>query len=360
MSTTYEETIMKNSNSTRIIITLLAVLVLATSLFGGSNRRRGTSGAQELLLPVGSVGTALGGSSTAIISGIEAAYWNPAGVANMSGNGEAMFSHMDYIADIDVEYAAMAAKMSFGVLGATLKTINFGDIPVTTVNAPDGTGEVYSPRFLTLGILYSRVMTDRIRFGVKMNLINEQIMRVNASGVSLNAGVQYITRPGGFMMGVVLRNLGPDMVFNGPDLEQDVQLPGTEPGTRVEPLRVVLADFELPTQLEIGAAYGVLNTEQLNLTVTGSFLNDNFSLDQYTFGAELEVLGMAYVRGSYALAENPDTHDFHAGDEEFLWGPGFGGGLNLSFGGTELMLDYAMRPTKYFSNNQWLTLRVGF
>jgi len=347
--------------TTKTLLVLMAVLLLASSLFGGSNRRRGTAGAQELLIPVGSVGTAMGGSYLAVISGLEAAYWNPAGVAKISGNGEVMFSHMDYIADINVEYAAIASRLGgVGVLGATMKTVDFGDIPVTTTDAPEGTGEVYSPRYMTLGLLYSRVMTDRIHFGVKLNLINEQIMRVSATGAALNAGVQYISRPGGFMMGVALRNLGVDMLFTGADLEQDIIPPGTEPGTRQEPWRIPLAQFEIPTQLEIGVAYGVLNSQNLNLIVSGSFLNDNFSLDQYTLGAELEVAGMAYLRGSYALAENPDAGTFHSSDEEFLWGPGFGAGLKLGFAGTELNLDYAMRPSKFFSNNQWLTLRFGF
>ncbi|MCK4641726.1 MAG: hypothetical protein KAU06_10340, partial [Candidatus Marinimicrobia bacterium] len=92
-----------------LIVTMILFIVV-TDAEAGSARRRGTSGAQELLIPVGSVGTALGGSFTAVISGIEAAYWNPAGVANIEGTGEAMISHMTYIAGIDVSYAAVMVK----------------------------------------------------------------------------------------------------------------------------------------------------------------------------------------------------------------------------------------------------------
>ena len=340
-----------------LLITILAVSIA----FAGSDKRRGTAGAQELLLPVGSVGTAMGGSYSAVVSGIEAAYWNPAGVAILEGNGEAIFSHMDYIADINVEYAAIASRVgTLGVLGASLKTINFGEIPVTTTNSPDGTGETYSPRYMTIGVIFSRVMTDRINFGVKLNLISEQIMRVSANGVALNAGVQYRTSEDGFMMGVTLRNLGIDMLFTGADLEQTITPPGSEPGTRSEPWRIPLSSFELPTQLEIAIAYGVYHNGSSKLTLGGSFLNDNFSLDQYTFGAELEVMDMFYLRGSYALAEDPETHELYSGNEEFLWGPGFGGGLKLKMGTTNLKIDYAMRPTYLFANTQWLSFRVGF
>jgi len=351
----------RRNKISKVLMFVLVATISLSMVFAGSDKRRGTAGAQELLLPVGAVGTAMGGSYGAVISGIEAAYWNPAGVAKLDGNGEVIFSHMDYIADIDVEYAAIASRVgSFGVLGATLKTINFGEIPVTTTETPDGTGETYSPRYMTMGVVYSRVMTDRINFGVKLNLISETIMRVSATGAALNAGVQYRTADDGFMMGVALRNLGTDMIFNGPDLEQTITPPGTEPGTRSEPWRIPLSPFELPTQLEISVAYGVLNTGTTTVTLGGSFLNDNFSLDQYTFGAEIELMNMIYLRGSYALAEDPETHEFYSGNEQFLWGPGFGGGLKLNMGSTSFKLDYAMRPSFLFANTQWLSFRLGF
>lgn len=350
----------KNRLSKSLMFLLVAILSVSM-VFAGSDKRRGTAGAQELLIPVGSVGTAMGGSYSAVISGIEAAYWNPAGVAKMDGNGEAMFSHMDYIADIDVEYAAIASRVgAFGVLGATLKTLNFGEIPVTTTESPDGTGETYSPRYMTIGLIYSKVMTDRINFGVKLNMISEQVMRVSATGVALNAGVQYRTSEDGFMMGVTMRNLGTDMLFEGADLEQIMTHPDTEPGTRSEPWRIPLSAFELPTQLEIAIAYGVYHNGPTKLTIGGSFLNDNFSLDQYTVGAELVLMDMIYLRGSYALAEDPETHEFYSANEEYLWGAGIGGGLKLNMGSTNLKIDYAMRPSYLFSNMQWLSFRLGF
>jgi len=268
---------------------------------------------------------------------------------------------MDYIADINVEYAAIAGRVGgFGVLGATLKTIDLGQIPVTTTDAPNGTGEYYSPRYMTIGVLFSKTMTDRINFGVKMNLISEQVMRVSATGAALNAGVQYRTAEDGFMMGVTLRNLGTNMLFNGPDLEQTITPPGTEPGTRDEPWRIPLSAFELPTQLEIAIAYCVYHQGATKVTLGGSFLNDNFSLDQYTVGTELELMNMIYLRGSYALAEHPETHEFYSSNEQFLWGPGFGAGMKLNMGTANLNIDYAMRPSYLFANTQWLTFRVGF
>jgi len=345
--------------SVAVILGLLTISV--TDLNAGSARRRGTCGAQELLLPVGSVGTALGGAFTAVISGIEAAEWNPAGVADITGTGQAMISHMNYIAGINVNYVAVMSKFGrVGAFGATLKSLDFGDIAVTTTDSPDGTGEYYSPTFITVGFLYSRVMTDRIRFGTKLNIISEQVMRVSSTGVGIDAGVQYSTGPGGFQLGAVLRNFGPEMIFNGPDLEQDVVPPGTEPGTRAEAWRVPLASFELPTQMELSVSYGLINSQLLDLTAGASFLNDNFNYDQYRVGLQAELMKMFYLRGSYVIAQDPETDKFVSMTEDFMWGPGIGAGIKLHLGNSQIMLDYAYRPTKYFDNNQWVSVRFGF
>jgi len=344
-----------------VVLTTLLVM-MSSVLEAGSARRRGTAGAQELLIPVGSVGTALGGAATAMISGIEAAYWNPAGVANISGNGEVIVSHMKYIADIDVSYLAVASKLGrAGTLGLSMTTLNFGDIPITTTDMPDGTGEYFSPRFFVIGALYSKKMTDRIFFGTKLNLVSEQVINTSATGVTLDAGVQYSAGEDGFKMGVVLKNLGPDMKFNGSDLEQQVVLPGTEPGTRQEPLRVPLSGFEVPTQMELGIAYPLKVGDMLKLTLGGSFVNDNFNFDQYRFGAELEVVKMAYLRGCLTIAENPENNKFVFNNEDYMWGPGIGGGFKIPVGGNaSLMIDYAYRVTAYFDNNQWFSIRFGF
>ena len=136
-----------------VVISLVLSVVLlfsAMSLSAGTSKRRGTAGAMELLIPVGSRGTALGGNFTAGISGIEAMYWNPAGMANTEKTAELLATRMNYIADINLNYVAVQGGFkSVGVFGLSLKSLDFGDIPVTTSYAPDGTGEVFSPSFVT-------------------------------------------------------------------------------------------------------------------------------------------------------------------------------------------------------------------
>lgn len=361
-----------------VVVLLLVMFFVVSVVDGGSKRRRGTAGAQELMIPVGARNIAMSGSFMAGLSGIEAAAWNPAGVAGMEGNGEAMFSNTAWLAGINVYYAGVASNLGGkNFYGVTLRNVDFGDIMVTTTEMPDGTGEVYSPSYLTLGFLYSRRMTDRILFGADIKLIHEGIMRETASGFVMDAGVQYITGPGGIRIGAALKNLGLNMWFNGPDLEELHRPAGSEPGTSSEPRRVHTQEFEMPTSLEMGLAYGPIDLGGVSsLNVAASFLNNNFSFDEYRFGGEFAVMRTLFIRGGYTFGFDPEPFgpDFieESGDEgddaqwesqaeEFIWGPTFGFGLNTSqLTGLNLTIDYAYRTAEFFDGIQWVTLSLGF
>ena len=129
---------------------ILAVILLfsVTNIFAGGESRNGTAGAQELLIPVGAQGIALGGANVSNLSGVESIFYNPAGLSGMTGNVETMFSYMTYIADINLVYASVGINMgSLGTFGVALKSLDIGEIPETTVQNPHGTGSNFSPAY---------------------------------------------------------------------------------------------------------------------------------------------------------------------------------------------------------------------
>ena len=206
----------------KIVFTIFLTLTLISNcLVAGPKNKIGLSSAAELLIPVGSIGTSMGGSNLATTTGLDAIYWNPAGLSYLSTKtGEVMFSNQKYIADIDLNYFAGAYKLpNVGTFGVSVKAMSFGDIEVTTANSPDGTGETFSPTYLTIGLSYGRNMTDRIAFGTTMKLLYEEISRESAKGVAFDFGIQYNVIGSGLQFGVALLNLGPAMAFTGADLE---------------------------------------------------------------------------------------------------------------------------------------------
>src|SRR5690606_28754811 len=140
-------------NLYKYILILAVIIVIQTAgnkTEAGPRTKLGTMAAPELLIPLGSVGTSLQGSHLASVTGIEAMFWNPAGLSQLeSPTGEVMFSHMNYIADINMQYFAGVVKLGdIGYVGASLRSMTFGDpIEITTEQNPEGTGATYSPTY---------------------------------------------------------------------------------------------------------------------------------------------------------------------------------------------------------------------
>ena len=157
----------------KIAIVLIVLLAMAvSSAYAGNFKRIGTAGAQELLIPVGSRGSALGGAVIADVEGVESIFWNPAGLATLEGR-QAMFSHLPYIADIAVNFGAIASNFeNIGVLAISAKVVSIGDIEETTEAAPEGTGNVFNPTLAVIGLSYAKILTANVQFGASMLYIS--------------------------------------------------------------------------------------------------------------------------------------------------------------------------------------------
>lgn len=346
-------------------IFLLTVLLSCTALnlmtitTAAQNKRVGTAAATELLIPVGARGLAMGGSNLSVASGVEALHWNPAGLGRMERSAEGLFSTMAYIADIKVNYGAVAGSFGgFGVVGFSVKALDFGDIPLTTEDDPEGRlGRVFSPTFMTLGFSYARALTDAISAGGTVKLISEKIERVSSSGMAFDLGIQYKGLVGisGLNLGVAIKNIGPQMKFDGPGLLRSaVTTEGRRPDQKY---KIDAASFELPSLVEIGVGYEHKMGNNLMLRGSGSFTNNNLHLDEYRVGGELEY-GFESLRfyGRAGINMVPDAEL----DEDNIWGATLGVGLNYRAAGVDVTIDYAYRQADLFAGNQVFSLMLGF
>jgi hypothetical protein len=341
-------------NFKKIIFVLMVLLLSTLEIFAGGKKKSGTAGAEELLIPIGARGTALGGSYIASISGVDATYWNPAGVSNSSLGAEAYFSNMSYFAGINVNAIALSGNFEgFGSLALSIRSVSFGDIPVTDELHPDGSWETFSPSYTTVGLTYSKSITDRVRVGLTANIVTEQIMRVGATGVSFDIGIQYAGLAGvnGLKIGLVVKNLGPQMKYDGGNLYRPSLVQGSNRGT--QNLLVESAGFELPSYFEIGIGYDAFVRSDHRITLGSSFENNNFSDDEYKVSMEYAYKDLFFARGSYQMAPTATT-------EDYLFGPAFGAGIHYNTGGLDLTLDYAYRWNRYFDASNIVSLKVGF
>jgi len=348
---------MKRTNLLTILFALLAVVGFSLQLFAGNPAKKGTAGAEELLIPMGAKGVALGGASLASISGVDAIYWNPAGLSNSKSSVEAMFSYMKYIADINVAYGALGIKTGLGHFGVSFQSLSFGDIAITTEDSPEGTGAFYSPQYMTVAATYSRSMTDRIFVGGNVKMVSEKIMSTSGSTIAFDLGVQYLTSIG-VRLGVAMKNFGAPIKFDGIDLEKSVEIPNVPPGTPSRDLRITAQKAELPSTFEVGLSYDRQLVDKISMTVMANFRNNNYFDDEYIGGAEVNVNDMLFVRGGYTYSEN--NKDVKGGNS-YIYGPTFGVGLMYPVTQQmKLAFDFAYRTSDYFNDNLIFTAKMLF
>ncbi len=322
------------------------------------NKRIGTAAASELLIPVGARGMAMGGATIATTSGINSIFWNPGGLALLDRTAEGMFSSMSYIGDITVNYGAVGIKFGgFGTIGVSIKNLSFGDIPFTTVDDPEGdAGRTFSPTFFVAGLTYAKRFTDAISAGVTVKLISEQMQRVTGSGVSLDIGIQYRGVAGieGVNLGVALKNVGPQVNFDGPGLlRQADAIEGRRPAQYYSS---IASSWELPTSVELGLAYEYQMTEEMQMNVGGSYTNNSLALDSYKVGGEA-IYGVGMLkfaaRGGYDMWSKGE-------DDMSVFGPSFGFGLTFLNPSVDVTIDYAYRSVDLFQNNSMFSVLLGF
>ncbi|KAA3657237.1 MAG: hypothetical protein DWQ10_13725, partial [Calditrichaeota bacterium] len=238
------------------MVILVALLLLVSVNGFAQEARTGTNAASELLIPVGARYIGMGGAPLAIVSGIDALYYNPAGLAFSDKTAYGMVSQMNYIADIDVTYAAASVNFEgFGSLAFAIKSLNIGEIDITTVDAPDGTGATFSPQFMTVGLSYAKALSDRVYVGTTANLVSETMDRVKASGLAFDFGVQYrgVGQIDGLSLGLAVKNVGKSMRFSGTGLIRQTDLLVGDRAT--SPTEIVAQADALPTSFEIGLKY---------------------------------------------------------------------------------------------------------
>ncbi len=334
---------------------LLGVLV-AGGIAQAGNSATGTAGAQELRIPVGARSTALLGSNLGDVSGVEAIFWNPGGLTGLESS-EASFGNYQYWADMEmVQFSAAHNFGDFGTMAISARLLNLGDLYVTTEAMPDGTGEVIQPKFTTVTFSWARQLTDRVSLGANMSLLSEKIKDMSAQGFAMDFGVQVDTPMEGLKFGIVLKNFGPDMTFDGYGGQQSVYYQDDQDGAASRKVAPIYQQFELPSSFQAGLAYEALANPLHHLSFYGTFQSNHHSSDEYRFGTEYSFQNTFFARAGYVIASQLDD----TMDEDYLYSWGTGLGFKVDLGANNMYLDWSYNPTDMFDATQWYTIRFEF
>ena len=332
------------------------VIIVVSSLVLGQNSRMGSASSTQLLV-VPSAKHLSGGGAAATATGMDATFWNPAGLAMSENSVDAIFSNRQYFADIDNSFFGIATDLGDYKMGVSVRTFNIGDVDETTVFYPDGTGQVFTPNFSILGATLARKLSDNTSVGLNANLIREGFGRVAATGLAYDLGVQYRGFLGreGLDVGFAMKNFGSPMKYDGEGL--GVMASPVDGDRPVEYYKIDAAAFDLPFVFDMGVSYNIAGAD-IGVTYTSNY----YSTDELklSVGYTLEGLGSVGVgmQSSSASQEIDDTDDWYTNPAD---GVSFGASLDMSrFVGMNMSVDYSMLPMGDFGTNSIVALRVAF
>lgn len=329
-------------------IRFLLVITLATFLIGNAHaglNHVGTSVANFLKIGVGGKAVAMGDAFTAIADDPSALYWNPGGLG-FQDDIAVHFTYTNWILDTKHNFLGVVLPMhGVGTVGLSIISFSSGDIEETTIYKPHGTGRVFNTSDLSLGLSFSRQLTDRYSVGITAKYLSEKLALESASSVALDIGSVFIVSyKYNVRMGIVLANFGGNMKMDGLDLETSVT---TDNNKQVE-ARLKTYSWPLPLSFRVGLATDVISTDFHRLTLAADVYDPRDFKARENLGFEYAIKSMFFIRGGYKIGYDEDS--FSAGV-----------GFNYSVKGVgKLLFDYSFSDMGRLDNITRFTIGLSF
>ncbi len=341
------------------LIFLLTLGIVAVE--AGNPERRGQGGATELLINPWPRISGWHGANMASIKGVEAIRSNVGGLVS-TDNLEMNVAHSKYLLGSGITMNAFGFSKTLGerntnAIGVSVSSFNVGDIEKTTVQQPEGGIGTFNPSVVNITTAYSKRFSNAIKGGAAFRVISESLSDVNATGVAIDAGIQYSTNLGNAEkrnshFGVALRNVGTPMQFSGDGLSNRATIQGSN---YTQTMQVRSSSFEIPSLLSISVAQDMYfgKEDGQKLSLAGKFTSNSFTKDQYTFGLEYGLNEIIHLRGGLLFEDGI----FEEEESTTVYtGPSAGFSVDIPFGEekedqeyrSSFTLDYSYRATTNF------------
>jgi hypothetical protein len=354
---------------------ILMLVVLLMPLFVSHTFAQGEATVLFLLINPGARQGGVGETGVGLADDASAIYWNPGGLAFQYQNpevdkkGEATLMHVNWLpqfnlSDMYYDYAAVRYHLQdIGMLGFAIQYISYGESIWTGEDSPEELGRFNSSEVAITGSYALRVH-HRLGLGVNLKYINSRLSPIEvsvgaekgkgiASSFAIDLGLlwkpKFSSRLG---LGVNISNIGPKVSYVD--------------YTQADPL---------PTNLRLGLAYHLVDTEYNKLTFTydtnkllvnrdstkvdgvfkamfvSSWGGDSFNKFTHAFGFEYWYSSLISLRAGY-FYEDPT-----AGGRKFYT---FGGGLRYSIFGFDFSYIYGSVEDSPLSDTMRFSLGIRF
>jgi hypothetical protein len=286
-----------------IKLSLIVLLLAATAsgqTFKSNVSKKGTTAASFLSIGQGARGLAMGSAYVAVTDDPSAVFWNPAGLTDIPG-GAIVVDHTQWFAGLQYNYLAGAMKLGdMGTLGFSFTASSIDEMKVTTVDEPNGTGEMFGVSDVAFSMAYAMNLTDHFSIGFNPKFIYQSIWKMSATAIALDMGVKYVTPFDGIVLGMSITNFGTKMKMQGNSsfvfFDPDESTSGNN--GRI-PANLAMEEWALPLNFKFGIAYKALSDDmnKLTLAVDASHPSDNY--ESVDMGAEYTFNDFISLRGGY-------------------------------------------------------------
>jgi hypothetical protein len=323
-------------------------LAFAVLLAPAQNNKLAQTGLKFLNVATDPRAEGMGEAVTSVEGTSTSLFFNPAGMARMQSTVQADFGNTQWIADIKHYYGSIAIATpndEYGVFGFTFQSVNYGEM-FRTVRADNADGYMdmgtFTPIAFSLGAGYARALSDRFSIGARIayniqdlgegfnqvDINNNPIASANRVEVfSFDFGMFYKTGLKSLNFAASVKNFSKEVTY---------QREG----------------FQLPLMFRIGLSANVMDflfdgKDVDPLLISVDAINARDYPETVNAGVEYVFMKTLSLRAGYMFGY--DEQNYTAGI-----------GLQSTFEGVGIGLDYAYTPFGVFGNVNRFSIQMFF
>ncbi len=324
--------------------TVFLTILLLSGAFA-NNIKYAQTGFQFLSVPADARTAALAEAVTSLEMNSRSSFANPACLGFMEKTVDLSLSSNAWIAKIDHNNLSLAISPfggRYGVVGATYRGVDYGEIQGTAVSSADPRGyiltDMINPVAASWGLSYAKKLNDRFAVGghiskVLMNF-GDMVISASETGDSTTT-VSYASSPFALDFGTIYK-MGIESLQFGMSIRN---FSGE--------VKYENEGFQLPLAFTLGISADIFDFTPLkksqSLLVSIDATHYRERPEQVKLGVEYTLMNFVALRGGYITNSDENTFSFGMGVSKF----GFG-------------FDYAYVPFESFDAVQMMTLSFEF
>lgn len=314
--------------------------------------KRGTTAAQFLKVSQGARATAMGSAFVAVSDDVSAMFWNVAGIARQNNNS-VIFDRTEWIAGLSYNFIAGSINLGdFGTIGLSFVGSNYGEMNVTTIDEPNGTGSVFSVSDVAFSLGWAINLTQEFSIGFNPKVIQQTIWNTSGTAFAIDMGVLYDTPFDGITIGMAITNLGTKLQLQG---TSNVILYDPNPETSGNndriPGELSTGAWSLPLTYVLGLSYNVIDTDMHKFVIDIDARHPNDNYESLNIGGEYVFNDVLALRGGYKSLFLDDSQ------ETFALGAGF---KQKILGNIAFHIDYAYQDFGILTSIHKVSVGIDF